>query len=138
MATKLPPLQSLPAIKAFISLIFFIMASCASTPREEGTRIALGRIVSMPTVEIWLGHVTAEGPVYEIALDDSRQTLIGMMAMRLRPTERCPYNGRPREQLFRIEYGVSRDESVFGAVDHSALAQHLMTRNFVVRCDLVG
>ena len=92
----------------------------------------------MPTVEIWVGHFTTEGPIYEIALDDSRHTLIGMMVFRLRLTERCPYNGRPREQLFRIEYGVSRDEAVYGAVDHGPLPRHLMTRNFVVRCDLVG
>ncbi len=131
----LRPLRALPAITAFIPLVFLVVASCSSWPTAGRTRTVFGRIVSTPTVEVWLGHVTAEDEIYEVALEPSGHALIGLM---IRRTDGCPYNGRPREQLFRIEYAVSGGEAVLGGVDHASLPRHLMTRHFVLRCDPVG
>jgi hypothetical protein len=119
-------------MRAFISLISLVAASCASYPQGPGTHVIFGRIASTPTVGIWLGHVTMDDVViYEIALNDSRNRLAGFMPA---TDVECPYNSRPREQLFRIEYVISSDWVVYGA----GLPRHLVTRNVIVRCDLVA
>lgn len=107
--------------------------SCASYPHGHRTRTVLGRIVSTPTVDIWTGHVMSEGNIiYEVALSDSTRSLVGMI-----PTAngRCPYNARPQEQLFRIEYNPHDEWAVSGDI---GVPRHLVTRNSIVRCDLVA
>jgi hypothetical protein len=119
-------------MRAFISLILLVAASCASYPQGPGTHIIFGRIASTPTVDIWVGHVTMNDIViYEVALNNSRNRLAGFMPT---PEGRCPYNSRPLEQLFRIEYGVTSEWVVF---DDLRMPRHLVTRNMVFRCDLI-
>jgi hypothetical protein len=69
-------------------------------------------------------------PIYEVALEGSRNRLVGII-----PDVECPYNGRPREQLFRIEYVMS--DVWFGAYRDGPIPSHLVTRYTVFRCDLV-
>jgi hypothetical protein len=121
-------------MRAFSSLILLAAASCASYPYPigPGTHIVFGRIASTPTVDIWLGHVTMDDVViYEVALNNSRNTLVGFIPG---PDSGCPYNSRPREQLFRIEYMLSSDWVVYPG---AGIPRHLVTRNVVTRCDLV-
>jgi len=123
-----------PIMKALIPLAFLITASCSTYPTDYRSRTVFGRIVSTQQVEIWLGHVTGGGMVYEVAFEHSPRTLIGLMTMP--PYGQCPYNGRPREQLFRIEYAVAGDQAVYGPEDRdTSLPRHLMTSLFVLRCE---
>ncbi len=121
-------------MRALIPLALFVLESCSTLPSAGLSRTVFGRIVSTREVEIWLGHVTGGGLVYEVALEQSPHRLIGLMA-----EARCPYDGRPRAQLFRIEYAVSGDRTVWGA-DYrgGGLPPHLMTSLFVLHCEPVG
>ena len=121
-------------MKALVSLALLLTASCASLLRQEDldTEILYGRIVSMPEADIWLGHVMSDEPVYEVALSGYRNRRIGIMGS---SRASCPYNGRPREQLFRIEIYVS-NEVIFGGAENTVLPRYMHTRYRALRCDL--
>jgi len=118
-------------MRAFIPVIFLVAASCASHPQRLGDRIILGRIVSTPAVELWAGHVTVgDAVIYEVAYNNTRNQVTGII-----PTSaaRCPYNSRPGEQLFRIEYVTDG----YLVVYDDSVPRHLRTANMVMRCDQV-
>lgn len=117
-------------MRAFVSLFFFTIAACAYVPHNGGAQVVFGRIVATPVVDLWLGHVTADGvAIYDVELRNLTHRRIGLI-----PTgyASCPYSGRPREQLFRIEYAAG-SSVVYPA---GRLSRHLVTSNEVIRCEL--
>jgi len=121
-------------MKALVPLAFLLTASCASLLRQEDldTEIVFGRIVSAPEAEIWLGHVTATSPVYEVALEGWRNRRIGIMP----PLGgRCPWNGHPRAQLFRFEIYRS-NEVIFGGAEQTMLPRYMLGNYRAARCEL--
>ena len=111
-----------------------LTASCAGAP-TWGPELAYGRIMAMPEAEIWLGHVSVTASVYEVALNYAGNDRAGFMG----PIgNSCPWNGRPGEQLFRIEYYPSNSEVIMGGPDHASLPDHMLTNNRMVRCTLAG
>ena len=123
-------------LRALALLICLLATACATSPpgrlTRDGTRIVLGRINATPTVNILVGHVTMnDTPIYEVALEGPGNRLVAFIQS---PGAECPYNSRPREQLFRIEYGISNQWASLG---HDFVPDHLATRFMVVRCEMV-